>query len=145
MPSEPSTGTPSAESAPTTTRAAVLAFAADVVCVLIFVAVGRRNHSETVTVTGVAQTAGPFLAGLVAGWLQSRAWRRPTAVRPTGLTVWVGTVAIGMAVRAGFGGGVAASFVLVASLVTGVLLLGWRAVAQLIRARSTAPQSAAGR
>ncbi len=135
MASESTTETPAPESAPGATRTAVLAFAADVVCVLIFVTVGRRNHAEAVTVAGVAQTAGPFLAGLVVAWLQSRAWRRPTAVRPTGLTVWVGTVAIGMAVRAGFGGGVALSFVLVASLVTGALLLGWRAVAQLVRAR----------
>ncbi len=135
MASESTTETPAPESAPGATRTGVLAFAADVVCVLIFVTVGRRNHAEAVTVAGVAQTAGPFLAGLVVAWLQSRAWRRPTAVRPTGLTVWVGTVAIGMAVRAGFGGGVALSFVLVASLVTGALLLGWRAVAQLVRAR----------
>lgn len=144
MPNEPTTETPAAESAPVSARTAVLAFAADVLCVLIFVTIGRRNHSEAVTVAGVAQTAGPFLAGLVVAWLQSRAWRRPTAVQPTGLTIWVGTVAIGMAVRAGFGGGVALSFVLVASLVTGALLLGWRAVAQLVRARLTGKQSAAG-
>lgn len=136
MVSEPTTETPS--TAPTTARAALLAFAADVLCVLIFVTVGRRNHSETVTVTGVAQTAGPFLAGLAIAWLQSRAWRRPTAILPTGLTVWVGTVAIGMAVRAGLGGGVAVSFIVVATLVTGALLLGWRSVAQLVRAKLAA-------
>ena len=37
----------------------------------------------------------------------------------------VGTIAIGMVVRAAFGGGVAISFVVVATLVTGALLLGW--------------------
>jgi len=120
-----------------TARSAVPAFAADVACVLIFVTLGRRNHSEAVTVAGVAHTAGPFLFGLVIAWLQCRAWRRPTAVRPTGLTVWVGTVAIGMAVRAAFGGGVAVSFVLVATLVTGALLVGWRAVTHIVT-RTTA-------
>lgn len=141
MASESTNGT----SARAGVRTAAAAFAADVLCVLLFVSVGRRNHSEAVTVTGVAQTAGPFLIGLVVAWLLSRGWRRPAAVAPTGLTVWVGTVAIGMAVRAGLGGGVAASFILVATLVTGALLLGWRTVAQLVAARLVAARSAAHR
>ena len=85
------------------TRAAVLAFAADAVCILIFVAIGRRNHTEGVTLAGVAQTAWPFLVGLAAGWVLCRAWRAPTAVRPTGIIVWLSTVAIGMVLRAGIG------------------------------------------
>lgn len=110
-------------------RTAALAFAADVFCILLFVTIGRRNHAEGVTVAGVAQTAWPFLAGLVAAWLVYRAWRRPTAIRPTGVNVWLTTIAIGMGLRAGVGAGIALSFILVATTVTGVLLLGWRAVA----------------
>ena len=101
--------------------------AADVIGVLVFCAVGRRSHAEGVTVSGVASTAWPFLTGTVIGWLASRAWRRPTAVVPTGVVVWICTVAVGMLLRKASSAGVAASFVVVASSVTAVLLLGWRA------------------
>ena len=103
------------------------AVAADVVCVLAFIAVGRRNHAEGVTLAGIADTAWPFLVGAAAGWLVSRGWRRPTAVVPTGLTVWLCTVSIGMLLRVISGQGTAPAFILVATIVTAVLLVGWRA------------------
>ena len=105
--------------------------AADVVGVLVFCAVGRRSHAEGITVFGVASTAWPFLTGTVIGWLASRGWRRPTAVVPTGVVVWVCTVAVGMLLRKASSAGVAASFVVVASSVTAALLLGWRASVEL--------------
>ena len=43
--------------------------------------------------------------------------------------MWVCTVAVGMALRKATGEGIALSFVAVASLVTALLILGWRAVA----------------
>ena len=107
----------------------------DVVCVLLFCAVGRRSHAEGVTVAGVAQTAWPFLTGTGAGWLLSRGWRRPTAIAPTGVVVWLCTVAIGMVLRKASSQGVAVSFIVVASLVTALLLLGWRVAASLVSAR----------
>ena len=103
----------------------------DVLCVLVFCALGRRSHAEGVTVTGVAATAWPFLTGTVLGWLASRGWRRPTVVVPTGLVVWLCTVVVGMVLRKASSAGVAASFVVVAASVTAVLLLGWRAAAGL--------------
>ena len=111
------------------------AVAADVVCVLVFCAIGRRSHAEGLTLTGVAETAWPFLTGTAAGWLVSRGWRRPTALTPTGVVVWIATVAVGMLLRRVSGQGVAVSFVVVASTVTAVLLLGWRVVTRLKRAR----------
>jgi len=109
----------------------------DVVGVLVFCTVGRRSHAEGITIAGVATTAWPFLTGTVVGWLASRGWQRPTAVVPTGLVVWLCTVVIGMLLRKVSSAGVAASFVLVASLVTAVLLLGWRAAVGLaLRHRS---------
>jgi Protein of unknown function (DUF3054) len=98
----------------------------DVIGVLVFCAVGRRSHAEGITITGVATTAWPFLTGTVLGWLASRAWRRPTAVTPTGVVVWLSTVLVGMALRKASAAGVAASFVVVAASVTAILLLGWR-------------------
>jgi DUF3054 family protein len=106
--------------------AAVRAFVADVACVIVFCAIGRRSHAEGITIAGVAETAWPFLAGTTLGWLASRGWRRPTDLAPTGLVVWVSTVLIGMLLRKATSQGTAVSFVVVASVVTAILLLGWR-------------------
>lgn len=102
--------------------------ALDVVAVLLFCALGRRSHDEGLNVGGVATTAWPFLTGTVVGWLVSRGWRRPTALAPTGVLVWLCTVVVGMVLRKATSAGVAASFVVVAASVTAVLLLGWRVV-----------------
>src|SRR5262245_28209021 len=107
-------------------RSSVLAAVADIVGVLLFCAIGRRSHAEGLTVAGVAETAWPFLVGAAIGWLLSRAWRRPTAVVPTGVVVWVCTGAVGMLLRKATSAGVAFSFVVVSSAATAVLLLGWR-------------------
>jgi hypothetical protein len=103
----------------------------DVACVLLFCAVGRRSHDEGLNVVGIALTAWPFLSGTALGWLVARAWRRPTDVLPTGIVVWVCTVAVGMLLRKATSAGVAASFIVVASTVTALLLLGWRAALHL--------------
>ncbi|CAM3253094.1 DUF3054 domain-containing protein [Mycobacterium colombiense] len=111
--------------------------AVDVIGVLVFCAVGRRSHDEGLNVTGIAVTAWPFLTGTVVGWLISRGWRRPTAVAPTGVIVWLSTVVVGMLLRKATSAGVAASFVVVATTVTALLLLGWRVAAGLaLRRRS---------
>ncbi len=115
-----------------TSKRTPLAAAADVVCVLVFCAVGRRSHAEGITVSGLAETAWPFLTGTAVGWLLARGWQRPTALSPTGLIVWVATVAVGMALRKLSGQGVAVSFIVVASTVTALLLLGWRLVLRLL-------------
>jgi len=113
------------------TRSVAAALAADLVMVVVFCTIGRRSHAEGLTLAGIAETAWPFLSGTLAGWLLARAWRTPTAVAPTGLIVWVSTVAIGMLLRKASSQGVALSFVIVASLVTALLLLGWRAAVAL--------------
>jgi hypothetical protein len=114
------------------TRPALVALATDVVCVVVFCTIGRRSHAEGLTLTGVAETAWPFLAGTGVGWLLARGWRRPQALVPTGVVVWVCTVAVGMLLRKATSQGVAPSFVVVASLATGLLLLGWRAAVGLM-------------
>jgi hypothetical protein len=103
------------------------------VSVIVFCTIGRRSHAEGLTVAGIAQTAWPFLAGAGVGWLLIAGWRRPFTVIPTGVVVWVCTVAVGMLLRKATSAGVSTSFVVVASLSTAVLLLGWRSVAALFR------------
>lgn len=117
----------------TQTRSVVTALAIDAIAVLVFATVGRRSHAEGITAAGVLHTAWPFLSGTAAGWLASQAWRRPFALAPTGVAIWVCTVIVGMLLRKATSAGVAGSFIVVASIATGVLLLGWRAVAGLIR------------
>ncbi|MUL47439.1 DUF3054 domain-containing protein [Mycobacterium sp. CBMA293] len=119
----------------TETRSAARAFLTDVVLVVIFCAIGRRSHAEGITLAGVAHTSWPFLTGTMAGWALSQGWRRPTALIPTGLAVWVSTIVIGMLLRKASAQGVAVSFVIVASTVTAIFLLGWRGVAALLRRR----------
>lgn len=104
---------------------------------LVFCALGRRSHDEGLNLTGIATTAWPFLTGTAIGWLAARGWRRPTAVAPTGVVVWLSTVVVGMVLRKATSAGVAASFVVVATAVTALLLLGWRvAVGLTLRRRS---------
>lgn len=104
---------------------------------LVFCALGRRSHDEGLNLTGIATTVWPFLTGTAIGWLAARGWRRPTAVAPTGVVVWLSTVVVGMVLRKATSAGVAASFVVVATAVTALLLLGWRvAVGLTLRRRS---------
>ncbi len=114
-------------------RSSALAALADIIAVVLFCAIGRRSHAEGLTVAGVAETAWPFLAGTAIGWLVSRGWRRPTALVPTGVVVWVCTVAVGMLLRKATSASTAISFVMVASAVTAVLLLGWRVAAAVVQ------------
>ncbi len=100
----------------------------DVLSVVVFVAIGRRNHDESGAFTAVLETAAPFLIGLAVAWLIVRAWRRPTKVL-TGVLIWPITVLVGMIVRnLVFDEGTAASFVVVATLFLGACLVGWRAL-----------------
>ena len=112
--------------------------AADLVCVLVFAAIGRASHGEEVGLGGVWTTAWPFAAGWLLGWalvlLVPGARARPLGVL-AGVVVWVPTVVVGMLLRVASGAGVETSFVVVATVVLGVFLLGWRGVAALVRRR----------
>jgi DUF3054 family protein len=115
-------------------RIAVRAAVLDVAAVLVFVVIGRANHGHGEAVAGVASTAWPFLAGLAAGWLAARAWRRPAGLWPSGVAAWLGTVAVGMALRVLAGQGTAWAFIVVALVFLGLFLLGWRLLARFVPA-----------
>jgi hypothetical protein len=104
-----------------------IAVVADAVAVLVFATIGRANHHESTGVHGVWHTAWPFLLGAALG-LAVSAYARltPTAIR-AGVRVWVWTVVIGLVVRSATGGGTPPAFVVVAAVVLGVFLVGWRA------------------
>ena len=52
-----------------------VALGIDLVAVVVFAVLGRAAHNEALTPGGIAQTAWPFLAGLLIGWLVVRLWR----------------------------------------------------------------------
>ena len=114
-------------------RSARVAVVLDIACVLIFVIIGRASHVKGESLGGIASTSWPFLAGLGLGWLASRAWRRPLAIVPAGLVVWLSTVAIGMVLRVVSGQGTAAGFIAVALAFLALFILGWRLLARLAR------------
>lgn len=116
-------------------RSARVAVVLDVCCVLIFVIIGRASHTKGESLAGIASTSWPFLCGLAAGWLAARAWRRPFAVSPAGLIIWLCTVALGMLVRVIAGQGTAVAFIAVALAFLGLFLLGWRLIWRLAHRR----------
>ncbi|MCB0927545.1 MAG: DUF3054 domain-containing protein [Mycolicibacterium insubricum] len=124
---------------PNTDRRGTVAAATglDLAAVLLFAATGRNSHDEGITLAGVATTAWPFLVGTALGWLLARAWRRPTALMPTGVVIWISTVVVGIALRLASGQSteLKPSFLVVASVSTAVLLLGWRAGAVALNRR----------
>lgn len=113
-------------------RMARVAVVVDVCCVLAFVAIGRGSHAKGESLAGIASTSWPFLCGLAAGWAASRAWRRPLALRPGGIAVWLCTVALGMVLRVVSGQGTAVAFIFVALAFLGLFLLGWRLIARFL-------------
>ena len=100
---------------------------------LLFVAVGRRNHDESTGVSGIVEVALPFLIALVCSWVVSRAWRKPDATK-NGVVIWLVTVVLGLLLRnLIFDRGTATPFVIVATVVLGVLLVGRRLIMRVIR------------
>jgi hypothetical protein len=128
-------------------RRAPLGFAADVVAVLVFVAIGRSVHTGGVTVVGMASTAWPFLVGLTlsSSVVCARRWRVASLV--VGVTQVVTTVAIGMGLRVVAGQGTAAAFVFVALAFLGLMMLGWRLALEGLarRRRGRTPPAATSR
>ena len=77
-------------------RIAALAFAADVVAVIVFAAVGRASHAESGDLLGLLGTAAPFLVGLVAAWATPAVRAHPAGLR-AGAVVLAGTAVLGLA------------------------------------------------
>jgi len=106
----------------------------DAVLVLIFAAIGRASHQEDAL--GFLLTAWPFLVALVIGHalaaLVPMRPRRPWSLG-WGVIAWVVTVAAGVLLRVATGDTAETPFIIVASVVLGVFLLGWRLIALLVR------------
>lgn len=107
-------------------RQVVLAATFDIAAIVLFVLIGRRSHDEDNALGEALRVAAPFLIGLAVGWLVARAWKAPTSTT-TGMVIWPVTVAAGMLLRRFvFDDSTALAFIIVASIFTGLLLIGWR-------------------
>ena len=110
----------------------------DMASVLAFVIAGRSNHGAEESAAGVLHTAGPFLIAVVVGWMVMRAGQEPASLR-VGTGVLAVTVLVGMTLRRlVFDDGIQLSFVLVATAVLTLFLLGWRVGAMMAGRRATA-------
>jgi Protein of unknown function (DUF3054) len=120
-------------------RISALAFAADLVAVVVFAAIGRMAHSRPDDLLGLAGTAAPFAAGLVVAWVTPVVRAHPQGLR-AGLVVWAGAAVLGLVLWAVFTGALPVSFAVVTIISLGVLLLGWRgltaSVVYLVRRRA---------
>ncbi|MFN8109205.1 MAG: DUF3054 domain-containing protein [Thermoleophilia bacterium] len=111
-------------------RELLLAALADVVAVLVFVAMGRTSHHESLT--GLPGTAAPFLLGLVVAWAVVRPSRAPRAIS-TGLALGPLTAGVGVALRvSAFHDSAATAFIVVAFVTLTVLIAGWRSAMRLV-------------
>ena len=115
-------------------RRVSIAAALDVVAIVAFVIIGRKNHNEGSALSGIVKVAAPFLIALALGWTAARAWKSPMAVG-TGVIIWLVTVVGGLLLRkVAFDGGTAVPFIIVASLFNVATLVGWRLVAEWLHA-----------
>lgn len=103
-----------------------IAIATDLLCVLLFVAIGRHAHKHGITFGGMVSTMWPFFTGLLCGWLLLT-WKRMRFEKiSSGYVVVVSTVFVGMVLRVISGQGTAFSFICVALIFLSLFLLGWR-------------------
>ncbi|WP_200256259.1 DUF3054 domain-containing protein [Corynebacterium antarcticum] len=110
----------------------------DLTAILLFALLARLAHRGDgleFSIAGWLATALPFLVGvLVAYGILSVKRRGPLPVNPGGITVWLVTLVTGLAA---WGVSHAAiphwSFMIVAGLMSGLLLLGWRVFGTVAR------------
>ena len=119
-------------------RRTPLAAGLDTFVVVLFVAIGRREHEQDSAIAGLIETAAPFLIALALAWLVLRVWKRPTEWR-TGVGVWAIVVVAGMLLRnLVFDDGTATAFVIVATLFLALFIVGWRLAFAAMDRRNTA-------
>jgi Protein of unknown function (DUF3054) len=105
------------------------ALVGDLLVVILFVTIGFVQHGTPLTTENIFLVGWPFAVGVLLGHLAIRAWRAPFRIWPHGVFVWAITLAASMAIRTLFAAGTEVSFIIVTAVTTGVLMLGWRAIA----------------
>lgn len=110
--------------------------ALDLLGLVVFVALGRREHDLDNGIAGFATTLWPFAAAWFGVALATGLYRSPRGWKPAVLT-WVIAVPIAILLRITFTDhDFVASFSIVALCVVGVVELGWRAAVAALSRRS---------
>ena len=118
-------------------RAVITTAIVDVVAVVVFVAIGRRNHDEGTALSGVLGVAAPFLIALGISWIGLRTWREPFN-RASFIATWVITVFVGLLLRrVVFDRGIATAFIIVTTITLGVLLGLGRLLSRKLSAKTS--------
>ena len=118
-------------------RTVITTAVVDVVAVVVFVAIGRRNHNEGTALSGIIGVAAPFLIALGISWIGLRTWREPFN-RASLVATWIITVVIGLLLRRlVFDRGIAIAFIIVATITLGVLLGLGRLLSRKLSAKTS--------
>ncbi len=112
----------------------------DALAIALFALLARMAHqSEEMpfTFAGWLSTLWPFLLGVVLAWVVIAALKWDgVRIVPAGLSAWIITAVTGLAIWGLNNGSVPHwSFIIVASVMSGLLMLGWRAGAIPIQRR----------
>ena len=121
-------------------RLAVRAAAVDASLLLGFAAIGRVNHDEGLTLSGVFGVAWPFLTGWAIAFFASGLSRDPLSPRRATLA-WAVMLPLAIVGRRISGRGNDPAFVIVAATFTLACLAGWRALATIRRRYLSADQA----
>lgn len=105
-------------------------FVFDALAILLFAIFARIAHkSEPFTAITVLNTYWPFLIGVLVAWAFFAFRRKPGSTFAAGAIVWACTVVSGLGIWAAEHGRVPhISFVIVATVMSGLLLFAWRAI-----------------
>jgi hypothetical protein len=118
-------------------RAVITTAIVDVVAVVVFVAIGRRNHDGSTSFLNILGVAAPFLIALGASWIGLRTWREPFN-RASFVATWVITVIVGLLLRrVVFDRGIAMAFIIVAVITLGLLLGLGRLLSRKLTAKTS--------
>lgn len=115
-----------------------LALGLDIVAIAVFALLARLAHQSAempFNFAGWLSTLWPFLVGVAVSWilLLTARWNA-VHLWPTGVATWVVTVVVGLVIWGIRNGDVPHwSFMMVATIMSGILLLGWRGLAKLKR------------
>jgi FtsH-binding integral membrane protein len=119
-----------------------IALIVDLILVVLFTIVGHYTHFHNFDPEGLMTTAWPFVASLVLAWLLAAVWDRPISPLATGTGVWAITVLVGLVLRGVTGAGgepgtVPVSFMIVATSLNLITLVGWRIIASAVAGGSS--------